>query len=115
MSTHSYICMEVGDSIQAIYCHFDGYLDGIGAMLKEHYQSRTKVERLLSNGDLSGLEETPEKCRGLDDTETRCFDSIMELLKAADDSFIEYVYLFTDTGQWLWYDVFDDNAKWRSL
>ncbi|MDD3586777.1 MAG: hypothetical protein PHQ75_06300 [Thermoguttaceae bacterium] len=115
MSTHSFICMEVGDSIQAIYSHFDGYIDGVGATLKEHYQAREKIEKLISLGDISSLCDTPEDCHVYEDSEVRRFDSIMELLEAATDSYVEYVYLYTDTGQWLWYEVFDDNSKWRNL
>lgn len=115
MSTHSYICMEVGDSIKAIYCHFDGYLDGVGETLKGHYQEREKIAKLLSLGDISGLCDMPEDCHVYKDSVVHRFDSIMELLKAATDSLIEYIYLYTDTGQWLWYEVFDDNPKWNNL
>ena len=115
MSTHSFICMEDDDSIRAIYSHFDGYLDGVGATLKGHYQDREKIEKLISLGDISGLFDTPEDCQAYKDSEVRRFDSIMELLEAATDSLIEYIYLYTDTGQWLWYEVFDDSSKWRNL
>ncbi len=115
MSTHSFICEETDGKICAIYCHFDGYPDGVGTTLKEHYQCRNKLERLLSNGDISGLEETPEKCRGLEDTEARYFDSKNDLIQEANDLCIEFVYLFTKTNEWIWLEIYDDNRHWQKL
>jgi hypothetical protein len=115
MSTHSFICEESNGKINAIYCHFDGYPDGVGATLKEHYLCRNKLERLLSNGDISGLEETPEKIHGLDDTETRCYNSRSDLLIAANDNYAEFVYLFTEKGEWIWFETFNDDRHWQKL
>lgn len=115
MSTHSFICIEDGDSFKAICCHFNGYPDGVGVTLRDHFQSRDKIEQLLALGEISGLDARLEYCGVIENGNIQSFNSIMELLEAANDSNIEYVYLFTDTGQWLWYDVFDDNSQWRNL
>ncbi|WP_156428903.1 hypothetical protein [Magnetospirillum sp. XM-1] len=42
-------------SIEAIYCHFDGGLWHVGALLHEHWNDPEKVGRLLGLGDLSEL------------------------------------------------------------
>lgn len=56
MSTHSFIGKENTDgSIRAIYCHFDGYPEHVGNVLKEHYTAGEKVDELLDLGDLSYL------------------------------------------------------------
>ncbi|MDD3586920.1 MAG: hypothetical protein PHQ75_07020 [Thermoguttaceae bacterium] len=115
MSTHSLICEESDGKINAIYCHFDGYRDGVGSTLKEHYQNRNKLERLLSNGDISSLEETPEICRGLEDSEEHCFESRSDLLIAANDHYAEFVYLFTEKDEWIWIEVFNDDRHWQKL
>ncbi len=115
MSTHSFICEESNGKINAIYCHFDGYPDGVGATLKEHYPCRNKIERLLSNGDISGLEETPEACHGYEDTKARCFDSRSELIQAANDIYAEFIYLFTEENEWEWFEVFNDEQRWQKL
>jgi len=56
MSTRSFISMQLPDgSVRGVYCHFDGYLDGVGKMLKEHYTNPDKVSRLINLGSLSSL------------------------------------------------------------
>jgi len=37
MATRSNIAIENQDgTVSAIYCHFDGYIDGVGEILYEH-------------------------------------------------------------------------------
>jgi hypothetical protein len=57
MSTHSRIGIENPDgTVTSIYCHFDGYLNGVGRMLQLHYKDRSKVVELISVGNISYLE-----------------------------------------------------------
>lgn len=55
--THCTISMKEGDSIRTIYCHLDGYPDGVGLILVKHYIDRYKIEALLDCGDLRSLGE----------------------------------------------------------
>lgn len=55
MATRSTIARKVGDSIQSIYCHWDGYPAGVGATLREHYTTPEKIDALMALGDLSVL------------------------------------------------------------
>jgi len=58
MSTRSAIGIKNSDGfITGVYCHYDGYLDHNGRILKEHYDNKNKVEELLSYGDMSSLRE----------------------------------------------------------
>ena len=42
--------------IKTAYCHYDGYLDGVGRKLLESYDTQEKVEKLLSsNRDIRDL------------------------------------------------------------
>jgi hypothetical protein len=43
--------------IKAIYCHYDGYPEGVGQTLANYYQTTDKVEALLNLGDLSVLRQ----------------------------------------------------------
>ncbi len=64
MSTRSYIAMKTGENTyKAVYCHYDGYLAYNGAMLLEYYNTKERVEELISLGNISSLREkiTPEK------------------------------------------------------
>ena len=56
MATRSNIGMKQADgTIKAIYCHWDGYPEGVGATLAEHYKNPAKVEALLNLGDIPNL------------------------------------------------------------
>jgi hypothetical protein len=57
MATRSTIAVRLEDgSVRSVYCHFDGYPDGVGATLREHYTDPAKIEQLLDLGDLSVLD-----------------------------------------------------------
>lgn len=58
MSTRSLIgILNEDDTVDWVYCHWDGYIDHVGRMLRDHYKSEPKIRELLLNGDLSSLEE----------------------------------------------------------
>lgn len=58
MSTRSTISIKNQDgTFTGIYCHFDGYPSGNGAILLEHYNDESKIRELLSLGDISCLEQ----------------------------------------------------------
>lgn len=105
MSTRSLIAVKKEDkSYDAIYCHFDGYPEGVGAMLLENYNTKELVEKLISNGDMSSIGETTEKCvfyhrdRG-EELNIRSYKTKTELKKAYKDSWCEYLYIF-NKGVW---------------
>jgi len=62
MSTRSNIAIynTETETARVIYCHFDGYYDGVGKTLKEHYQDVEKVKKLIEGGDISSLGEHVE-------------------------------------------------------
>ena len=63
MATRSTIAMEFNDgTVKQVYCHWDGYLAGVGKTLVEHYTSPEKVDALLNEGSISVLgQEIGEK------------------------------------------------------
>lgn len=61
MSTRSYIAIENADkTIDAIYCHNDGYIENNGRLLNEYYQDPERVQELIALGDLSSLGQQVE-------------------------------------------------------
>lgn len=49
MGTRSAIFKEQKDgTFQGIYCHWDGYIEGVGTVLYEHYQEPRKTQRLIN-------------------------------------------------------------------
>lgn len=66
MSTRCRIGIENRDgTITSIYCHHDGYPDGVGEVLVNHYDDENKIRRLLQLGDISSIGTEPvENVRG---------------------------------------------------
>jgi len=54
MGTRSVIAVMHGDNAKAVSVHWDGYLEGVGAVLLKHYDS-VKANHLISLGDVSSL------------------------------------------------------------
>lgn len=61
MSTRSAIIAQCLDGTwKSIYCHFDGYLDGVGRTLQEFYRDKATVMKLMDLGDVSSLDASLE-------------------------------------------------------
>ena len=56
MATRSTIGIKRDDgTINFIYCHWDGYLEGVGKTLKDNYTDEQKIHQLISLGSISSL------------------------------------------------------------
>ena len=56
MATRSTIALEYIDgTVDQIYCHWDGYLDNNGEILRTHYTDPFKVRDMMDLGDISSL------------------------------------------------------------
>ena len=122
MSTRSAIIMADGNGFRGIYCHFDGYVSGVGAMLLKHYTNPVKVAGLIALGDISFLEkkvapskrghsyDTPHKGvtvaymrdRQESGCEARTGSSVKEVESQIGHD--GYVYVFDGENWWLWSD-----------
>ena len=97
MSTRSAIARENPDgSVDVIYCHWDGYLTGVGLELVGWYSTKSKLDRLIELGNISTLEDTIEatkaQCKGTH-FPAEHYDSLEELQESLVDSMIEYLYV----------------------
>lgn len=59
MSTRSLIGIKKETGITFIYCHNDGYPDGVGATLLNNYKDVETIDKLMSLGDMSSLGNKP--------------------------------------------------------
>jgi hypothetical protein len=59
MATRSSIAVSHNGVIKAVYCHYDGYLEGVGATLLENYNS-AKANYLVALGNVSVLRQNVE-------------------------------------------------------
>ena len=134
MSTRSDIIVHRADgSWKRIYCHFDGYLSGVGAILLQHYNSQERADLLVEPGNLSSLAPKCDKPKG-HSFETRkkgyCVyygrdrgDTVvvagdvgatLEEVWPGKDSWTEYTYVFDD-GVWFLADKSDKCKKMDKL
>jgi hypothetical protein len=61
MGTRSTIALEFADgTVEQVYCHWDGYLEHNGKILRDHYMNPFKVKKLVALGGFSSLSETVE-------------------------------------------------------
>lgn len=56
MGTSSSITVKCTDGLwRSVYCHSDGYLEGVGAELLAKFNNQAGAEFLVSDGDLSTI------------------------------------------------------------
>lgn len=109
MGTRSLVGVMVGDKCRAVYVHWDGYLEGVGAEL-QNYTRQELVEELISHGDRSSLEDGYYKDRGEDGVDPTEYATFEEFKEAADGCGAEYYYVFKD-GVWYCGDCY---GRWGS-
>jgi len=97
MATRCYIFKENKDkSLIGIYCHYDGYPSHMLPILRDHYKTEEKIDKLLAIGDINHLHEAVEKCERIANTtkqvEFRGKDYLQVHLDANHS--IEYAYIW---------------------
>ena len=106
MATRSRIAIENQDgTVTSIYCHFDGYLDGVGKKLFNHYD-REKTEKLIELGDISVLGESTLNTIAYhrdrnEDLYFKTFPNVPDLFDYGFESGVEYIYCLVKNGIWL--------------
>ena len=139
MSTRSIIGFKEYDgSITSIYCHFDGYIDHVGKILHDHYNTIEKLDELLDLGNLSVLGKeigvkhpfsaagsdmsyeaynglygdmcvSYSRDRGEADSVAQTYANEHDLIKG--NQYVDYIYIF-DGHEWC---VFNKASGWSNL
>lgn len=108
MATRSFIALydNEAETYTSIYCHWDGYPQGVGATLRDNYAERSSVETLLKFGDISSLRDTlaetqdeAYKLRGDENVDAKSFRFLTDLVDSYRSMWCEYGYIFRD-GKW---------------
>ena len=106
MGTRSTIALEFADnSIQQIYCHWDGYLSNNGQILHKHYQDPFKTRDLIDLGGFSSLEASVEGSAKTAYTQTHGESLRVDKFKDYADyvdnhQYEEYEYILRRDGVW---------------
>ena len=132
MSTRCMIAKRTKGGYKAVYSHWDGYptKPGVGWTLRTFYKNPTKIDALLSKGDISSLRENIGRKHSFDKasragaysdkirkmgwttfygrdrgergTSARTFKTLSDLRKYARNSWAEYLYVY-EKGKWTTY------------
>jgi hypothetical protein len=111
MSTRATIGLKrQNGTIDTIICWHDAYLDGVGRILQNHYNTVEKIEKLLAGGNVEELGATPKgsiyQYQGDDAIPEDCAAQTLRnteafLLQVREFN-QDYGYLFQD-GRWYYY------------
>ena len=140
MGTRSRIGVMHGSKVKSIYCHWDGYLEGVGATLLKHYDS-AKANHIVALGDMSSLQadigekhafskhdvpgiehrvHNDEWCtfygrdRGEKGVEFKVAHSFEEFLEQCDNCGAEYYYIMRDST-WYCGDTYESTPLSKKL
>jgi hypothetical protein len=117
MSTRSLISFYENGTIFTAYCHFDGYLSGVGETLVEHYDNLLCAKKLVLGGDMRAVESCAEDIyRYRDGFGPRVYSGT-DMPAALYNYGQEYEYFFRN-GAWFyreegtqdWYNVAEELA-----
>ena len=124
MATRSNIGVLQDDgTIKAIYCHWDGYPEGVGATLANHYDSHIRASELVELGDILNLKpsitatETTANSN-LKERKSRKFKNIEEWREYASEQWAEFLYLYQPKPyggrgyEWAYMEV---NNYWKPI
>lgn len=107
MSTRSYIGISddlIGtNKARCVYCHFDGYLEGVGVKLYKFFNSAELAEKLTSKYDIRSLGETIQDTELYTDDDSPFDVDFASKDKGMDDMYrmIDYRYIFDKkTNKW---------------
>ena len=113
MGTRSMVGVMVGDKCRAVYVHWDGYLEGVGAEL-QGYTTQAEVEELIAGGDRSSLTDGFYSERGEQGVEPTDYDTFAEFFTAVEGCWGEWYYVFKD-GVWYCGNVYSGSALYKKL
>jgi hypothetical protein len=117
MATRSTIALEVADgSVSQVYCHFDGYLSGVGADLVSGYSDPFELQKLIDGGDMSCIGE-PFTGRGesYEDNAPSRFQNFDEYTAECEQEEYDYILRNVD-GKATWFvRCYATGSEWVTI
>lgn len=114
MGTRSTIALEFADgTVEQIYCHWDGYLSGVGAQLQSDYTDPFALRDLIDAGDTSTI-GSPYSERG-ENCPARKYKDIAEYFAECQQE--EYDYILRNVnGVATWFvRCYATDGKWVTI
>lgn len=112
MATRSLIGYATKDNkVNYVYCHYDGYLEGVGVELVKYFKREEDVKELVTK-DIRGI--TQGSADYFDDTDEGYVEvGIRDYTRPESILGVEYIYLFKD--EWYYVDVYAPNMKFKKV
>lgn len=117
MATRSFIALKHSDNtFSGVYCHWDGYPEHNGKVLRDEYADRTKIVDLIDGGGISSLKTDSDWDRNPmpagvlyyadrgEQHDPQHFESVVDLEDTARDMGCEYLYVY-DENKWTCEDL----------
>ena len=96
-------------SVTASYCHYDGYVDGVGRTLFDHYNTMYDAEIVAKGGYISSLEDDylVSRKNAVHNDEAASFSCVEEYLVEGESyAGADYLYLF-DGKAWFFTSTYN--------
>lgn len=101
MATRSRIAIELAEGkVKSVYCHNDGYPDGVGLNLMNKFPNGTdssEVQKFIEEGDRSTVHLSYKEWRD-EDCPPKNHGSVPDFFNGDIE---EWGYLYTQEGEWL--------------
>ncbi len=115
MATRSTIALEFADgSVSQVYCHWDGYLSGVGQQLVEDYTDPFELKELIEQGDMSsigspytdrGEELVVRRYQNFDEYVAECQQEEYDyILRPVEGKAVWFVRCYTTDGRWVTFE-----------
>lgn len=104
MATRSTIALQYANGVvDQVYCHWDGYLNGVGEDLLRGYTDPFELRKLIDGGDMSTIGE-PYTARGdaYEDCAPRRFSSFNDYVRRCQQEEYDYILRPVD-GKAVWF------------
>ena len=119
MGTHAMIgVVNDNGSVTATYCHYDGYLEGVGRTLVDHYSHPIEAVSVSLIGYLSALEPNIHNSIANavhKDQPVALYTSVQEYMdEGCDTAGAEYLYLF-DGDAWFYSSRYAEDTRFEEV
>lgn len=113
--------VEIKDQFIGVYCHWDGYPDGVGAELLTHFRDYNSVLNLIIGGSCSAINNgvvrhyanrQKEKWNYLVPSQGK---SQTELARVGRGSWAEYAYVFDEATGWKYANLCNKTIRFKPM
>ena len=113
--------VEIGNQFIGIYCHWDGYPDGVGSELVEHFKDYNSILNLILGGSCSSINggvvrhyanRQGEEWEHLVPSQGK---SQTELARVGRSSWAEYAYSFDEATGWKCADLCNKTISFKAM